>query len=337
MTRRERLRAAVSRAPVDRVPYVFWRHFPAVDRSPAGLAQATLRFHERYGGDALVLTPAAGWAVEAWGCVAGEQLAPDGHRPCAGCAVRHGEDWRRIRPLDPVAAPGYAELLETIIRLGFDRRLGDAPALIMLPSPLSVARRLSGARLATDLAERPEAVTAALEAITETLAGFADLALAEGIAGVFFSIEVATRDALGEDAYARFGEPWDQRVLAGVRDRAFPTIVHGHGDRLLFDRLARLPADVLSWHDRATAPSLAEGQAAVAGAVLGGLDPWGTLRDGTAALAVAEVEDALAQTGGLGLIVGPGCLLPPHTPDATVAAVVRALGGALEPLPGVAL
>ena len=43
MSRRERIRAAINREPVDRVPYAVWRHFPAVDRSPAGLAQATTR------------------------------------------------------------------------------------------------------------------------------------------------------------------------------------------------------------------------------------------------------------------------------------------------------
>ena len=49
MSRLERLRAAIARQPVDRIPYAFWRHFPTVDRSPAGLAQATLRFHDHYG------------------------------------------------------------------------------------------------------------------------------------------------------------------------------------------------------------------------------------------------------------------------------------------------
>ena len=47
--RRERLLAAINSEPVDRVPYAVWRHFPSVDRSAAGLAQTTLRFHERYG------------------------------------------------------------------------------------------------------------------------------------------------------------------------------------------------------------------------------------------------------------------------------------------------
>ena len=70
------------------------------------------------------------------------------------------------------------------------------------------------------------------------------------------------------------------------------------------------------------------------GAVIGGLHQWKTLRDGTAEQAVAEVRDAIAQTDGTGLIVGPGCVLPMNTPDATVAAVVQALGGPLKKIPG---
>jgi len=61
-----------------------------------------------------------------------------------------------------------------------------------------------------------------------------------------------------------------------------------------------------------------------------------TLAQGSADEAAAEVKEAIAETEGVGVIVGPGCVLPMHTPDATLAAVVRALGGRLTSLPGVA-
>jgi signal-transduction protein with cAMP-binding, CBS, and nucleotidyltransferase domain len=76
---------------------------------------------------------------------------------------------------------------------------------------------------------------------------------------------------------------------------------------------------------------------AVPGAVIGGLHQWKTLRDGTPEQCVAETQDAIAQTKGRGLIVGPGCVLPMNTPDANVAAVIKELGGPLKPLPGVQL
>jgi uroporphyrinogen decarboxylase len=336
MSRRERILAALNRQPVDRVPYAVWRHFPTVDRSPAGLAQATLRFHERYGSDFIKVTPAGGYAVQAWGCVESTELREDGHRPCATCAVRDAGDWKKIRPLDPGAAPGWVDHIETIIRMGFDRRIGDAPVVPTLFSPLSLARKLSGDRLALDLRENPQAVTDALEAITETLVRFAALALDEGVSGIFYSIQAASRSVHREEDYLRFGEPYDRRVLESVRDRSILTIVHAHGTALMFEQLARLPGHAWNWDDRATPPSLAAGKAQVPGAVIGGLDQWKTLRDGTPEAAADEARDAVAQTDGLGLVVGPGCVLPMETPDANVAAVVRALGGPLKPIPGVA-
>ena len=79
MTKLERVQAALTRQPTDRPPYAFWRHFPNVDRAPAGLAQTTLRFHERYGSDFIKITPAGSFAVEAWGCVESQEERPDGH------------------------------------------------------------------------------------------------------------------------------------------------------------------------------------------------------------------------------------------------------------------
>jgi uroporphyrinogen decarboxylase len=335
MSRRERIQAAIAREPVDRVPYAFWRHFPTVDRSPAGLAQATLRFHERYGSDFLKVTPRAGYPVEAWGCVEDDAVLPGGHRPCASHGVRSPLDWKRIRPLDPAAAEGYVEQLEVIVRLGFDRRIGDAPVVPTLFSPLSIAHKLAGERLATDLREHPDLVAGALEAIADTQARLAELALAEGVSGIFYSIQAASRSVHAEEVYARFGEPHDRRVLESIRGRSTLTIVHGHGDALMFERLAALPGHAWSWADRLTPPTLAEGRAAVAGAVVGGLDQWATLRDGTPEAAAAETEDAVARTGSTGVIVAPGCVLPMNTPDATLAAVVKALGGPLKPMPGV--
>jgi uroporphyrinogen decarboxylase len=336
MGRRERLLAAINREPVDRIPYAVWRHFPAVDRSPAGLAQATLRFHERYGSDFIKLTPRGGYAVEAWGCVEGDEVRPDGHRPCVRCAVRDAADWKTIRPLDPASAPGWSGEIETIVRIGFDRRIGDAPVLPTLFSPLSLARKLSGDRLTHDLRAEPGLVTDALEAITETLIRFAAQALAEGVSGIFYSIQAASFSVSSEEDYARFGEPYDRRVLESVRDTSMLTVVHCHGDRLMFDRLAALPGNAWNWDDRAAGPTLAEGKATTVGAVIGGLDQWRTLRDGTPEGAAAEARDAIAQTGGLGLIVGAGCVLPMQTPDPNVVAVVQALGGPLKKIPGIA-
>jgi uroporphyrinogen decarboxylase len=325
MTKFERVQAALKREPTDRPPYAFWRHFPDVDRSAAALAQSTLRFHERYGSDFLKVTPTGGYAVEDWGCVESDEVAPDGHRACARHAVTSFDDWKKIRPLR-LESTGWGAHLETILRCVVDRR-ADCSTLPTIFSPLSLARKLSGERLNYDLKENPQAVTDALEAITETILTFADACFLEGAEGIFYSVMAASTDLHTEDEYRRFGEPYDRRVLEHVRPKSKLTVLHCHGSNLMFDILAALPAHAWNWDDRRAGPSLRDGQRHVPGAVIGGLDQWGALRDGTPDAASAEAQDALAQTGGRGVILGPGCVLPSQTSDLALVEVIKSIGG----------
>jgi uroporphyrinogen decarboxylase len=325
MTKFERVQAALKREPTDRPPYAFWRHFPDVDRSAAALAQSTLRFHERYGSDFLKVTPTGGYAVEDWGCVESDEVAPDGHRPCARHAVTTFDDWKKIRPLR-LESTGWGAHLETILRCVVDRR-ADCSTLPTIFSPLSLARKLSGERLNYDLKENPQAVTDALEAITETILTFADACFLEGAEGIFYSVMAASRDLHTEDEYRRFGEPYDRRILEHVRPKSKLTVLHCHGSSLMFDVLAALPAHAWNWDDRRAGPSLRDAQRQVPGAVIGGLDQWGALRDGTPDAASAEAQDALAQTGGRGLILGAGCVLPSQTSDLALVEMIKSIGG----------
>jgi uroporphyrinogen decarboxylase len=328
MTKRERTLAAIKRQPTDRPPYAFWRHFPNVDRSPAALAQSTLRFHERYGSDFLKVTPAGGYAVEDWGCVESDELAPDGHRPCLRHAVNAIEDWKRIRPV-AMESTGWATHIESVIRCVVDRR-ADCSVIPTVFSPLSLARKLSGDRLNYDLKENTRLVEDALLAITDTILAFMEACFREGAEGVFYSVQAASRTFHTEEEYARFGEPYDRRILETVREHSRLTVLHCHGERLMFERLASLPADVWNWDDRRAGPSLAEGKAMVPGAVQGGLNQWTTLRQGTAPDAQAEARDALAQTADTGVILGAGCVLLPDHSDAAMVGLVESLGGTVK-------
>ena len=335
MSRRDRLRATVRREPVDRPPYAFWRHFPTADRSPAGLAQAALRFHDRYGSDFLALVPPAGYAAQAWGCEeVAETARPDGSRACARCAIDHPEDWRAIRPLDPATASGYSDVVEALVRVGFDRRIGDAPVVVVLPAPSTIAARLGGGRFGAHLLEWPGLVGDALRALAETQLRFAELCLGEGLAGVLYSVHVPDEPALGAAAYVDLLEAHDRAVLEGLGDRASLRVVHVTGP-VAFARVATWPADVVSWRPGGGLPTLPDGHARLAGAALGGLDPQ-ALRDQPPAHAVAAARAALTGAGDRGLIVGPVGPVWPDTPDEVLTAVVRAMGGSTRPILGLA-
>jgi uroporphyrinogen decarboxylase len=81
----------------------------------------------------------------------------------------------------------------------------------------------------------------------------------------------------------------------------------------------------INWHDRLTAPSLGEARARFTGGLVGGLGEGRTLLRGPAEAAAAEAREAIAQTGGRGILVGPGCVLPLATPDAHLSAVLAAV------------
>jgi len=329
MNKFDRIQAAINRLPVDRIPYAFWRHFPEVDRNPVALAQTTLRFHDRYGCDFLKMSPRAGYAVEDWGCMESDIVMPDGHRPCARHAVNGSDDWKKIKPLDIVGS-AYGQEIEALIRIVVDRRT-DAPVVPTVFSPLTLARKLSGDRLNQDLRERPEAVVDALEAISETLLRFVNLCLDEEAAGIFYAIQAASRRFHTEEEYLRFGEPYDRRILEAAMARAHLVIIHAHGDELMSDQLARLPAHAWNWDSRNAPPTLREGKAKVPGAVIGGLNQFETFKKGRdPEEAQAEANDAIDQTEGIGLIIAPGCVIPPDSSDKTLIELAKSLGGTVQ-------
>src|SRR5262249_62029582 len=73
----------------------------------------------------------------------------------------------------------------------------------------------------------------------------------------------------------RLADPHARRILEAVRGKSKLTIVHAHGERLMFDRLATLPAHAWNWDDRRAGPPLRDSLSRVSGAGLGGGRPWG--------------------------------------------------------------
>lgn len=320
MTKRERLAAALARAPVDRAPVAFWRHVPELDHDPRQLAGAMLAFHRRWDLDVVKMMSSGVYCVEDWGCRVAYTGAPSGAKQCTAHAVQAPGDWERIRPLDPGAGALGREL--EAVRLVARGRPDDAPILHTVFSPLTIARKLAGDRLRADLAEHPARVDAALDAITDTMARYAVAALAAGADGLFVATQTACPDAATPAEHARFETPFLRRVLEAVAGRSTVTLLHAHGTDVYFDATAALPVHAVNWHDRRTAPSLAEGKRRFGGCVVGGLAEWTTLRSGPAGAVAAEVREAIAQTGGRGLVVAPGCVLPLDVPDAHLEAAV---------------
>jgi uroporphyrinogen decarboxylase len=283
-----------------------------------------LEFHRRWDLDLIKVMASGVYCVEDWGCRVAYLGSPNGAKQCTEHAVKTTADWARIRPLDP-GGGALGRELEAVRRIRAGRP-DDAPILHTAFSPFTIARKLAGERLGEDMAAAPDAVAAALEAITETTIRHARAALEAGADGVFFATQAAAADVLSAEAHARWDLPSARRVLEAVHPASTLTLLHVHGTGIHFDAVAALPAHAINWHDRLTAPTLAEAKRRrSAGAVVGGLAEGSTLRRGPVDAVAEQVRDALRQTDGIGVVVGPGCVVPLDVPDAHLAAVVDAV------------
>ena len=326
MTKSERVLSTIARQPVDRPPVAFWRHVPEVDHTARGLADAMLAFHRRWDLDLIKVMSSGVYCVEDWGCKVAYQGAVNGAKVCTKHAVQSRGDWSRIKPLDS----GFGALGRELeaVRLIARGRGDDAPVIHTLFSPLTIARKLAGDRVVTDLREAPEAVTPALEAIGETVARYAEASLEAGADGIFFATQAANPESFTRDEHERFDLVHVRRILRFIQGRSKLTMLHAHGDTPYLDAFAGISMHALNWHDRTTTPDLKTAASQFSAvALVGGLNQQGTVRRGTPDAVAAETRDAIAQTGGVGLIVGPGCVLPLDAPDANLEAVVKTVKG----------
>ena len=278
--------------------------------------------------DFLKVTPTGGYAVADWGCVESDEVAA--RRPSAVRAPR-GQCSRGLEE-DPPGEDGVDRRGPRTSRpssAAWWTGARTAPPLPTVFSPLSLARKLSGDRLNYDLKENPQAVTDALEAITETILAFMDACFREGAEGIFYSVQAASTAFHTEEEYRRFGEPYDRRILEAVRpqlqahDPALPR-------RAPDVRSPRRPARRRLELGRSPRGPVAAGRAGPGARARSSAGSTSGTRSRTATprgRPRAEARDALAQTDGRGVILGAGCVLPVGTSDATLVKIAQTLGG----------
>jgi len=321
MTHRERIDAAVRGERPDHVPVALWRHFPLDDQRADKLAQAHIALYRAYDPDLLKVTPGGGYYGDDWGLHAGYKPNREGTRTYSGRPIKKAADWGRLKRLD-VSQGAHGREVHAI-RLVAEAVGRDVPVLETVFSPLSVARTLAGEQATVRyLREDPEALHQGLEVIADSTAGFVRAVLAAGADGIFFSTQMATTDLLTEEEYEEFGRPYDLRILEAAGDAL--TFLHLHGVHVMFDLIASYPVQILNWHARETAPTIAEARARVSTCLACGVDAWNTLAKATPEAVAEEVRSAIADTGGRGHIVTTGCVMPVDTPEANIRAAVAA-------------
>jgi uroporphyrinogen decarboxylase len=328
LTHRRRLEACLAGTPIDRVPVALWRHFPVDDQTPAGLAAAAAHFQETYDFDLVKVTPASSFCLKDWG--AGDQWRgnPEGTRDYTIRPIRQPEDWLTLPVLDPRRGALGAQLdcLEMLVK----RFEPDTPVLQTIFSPLSQAKNLVGPdQLIVHLRRWPEAVLAGLRTITATTRAFMEAMLALQPSGIFYAVQHASFGLLTPAEFETFGRAFDLPILEQARP-LWLNMLHLHGEEVMFDAVTDYPVQVLNWHDRHTAPNLAQARERFAGVLCGGLRKDETMVLGDPQSVRAEAFDAVRQTQGTRFILGTGCVTPTVAPRANLLAARQSVEAAAE-------
>jgi uroporphyrinogen decarboxylase len=320
MTHWERMEAAVAGQAVDRVPVSLWRHFPGIDLDPAGLAEACVGWQRTYDFDLVKFMPGGTYGVEDWGATSADVGSPIGARAVIRPGLTAAEAWPRLARLAPTE--GHLGREVKALALAAAALNGEVPILQTVFSPLTTAIKLAGDRVFADLRRRPDLVEAGLAIIAETTIGFARACLQAGAHGLFFATQCASYRMLNAAEHLRFGVRYDRLVLDAVAGESKFTMLHLHGNDVMFDQVLDYPVNMVNWHDRRSDLDLAGAMSRFDGLLVGGLNEATTLPNGRIEAIKREVRDAIAQTNGSRLMIAPGCVIPIATPESHYRAVI---------------
>ncbi len=325
MDSRARVEAALAGGDLDRPPAGAWGHRYRDEWTPEKLAQGTIDRARRLGWDFVKFQPRATFFAEAFGAA----YRPAGHSRRAPVIdeppVKNLDDWKALRLFDQKVMDEQVRALGMVVQ-----GLGDrVPVLQTVFSPLSVASYLVGRenrRLVREMRSSPDVVLPALERIADALIDFSDKSVAAGAAGIFYAISgFATPDSMPAAVYDELALPLDRRILESLRTAAWFNVLHLCGSHVNMDVARRLPVQAVSYsiHNQGN-PSLAEARRLSGRAVMGGLEQRRALVGGPPETIAGQVREAIAATAGRGLLLAPGCSVPPQAPDANLRTMMEA-------------
>lgn len=325
LNHRERIETILAGEKPDRYAASFWRHYFHLENSAEGTVAAMLDFQNRFDWDFIKINPRADYHVQDWGLKLKYSTDEFAKHDKLAFPINSPDHWTKIEPL-PTTAPALAEHLEVVRQLR--KEVGDdLPLLMTVFTPLSLAGRMIPDRelLPTHIRDYPALLHSALEAITETFCRYVEELRNAGADGIFYATtHWASADKLTWQEYEEFGLPYDLRVIQASGEDAI-NVLHVCESNNFLAELA--PYDyrsaIYNWDaDHATNCSLKKGREMLDNRTLMGGFPY------TEKLVELSVDDAnqrmdqlLNEFSPTELIIGPGCAIPPETPEAILQAI----------------
>lgn len=326
MTKRERVRAALSKQEVDRIPISIWHHIPDADQDPIELAERTIQLTRDHDYDFIKMMPFGNYGAQDYGLSVKFYCTPDKTAKEREFGIADPEEWKRIEPL-PAYYGTYGKQVQFAQQLQKRLKGDDIPYIQTIFSPLTIAKKLAGPRVFEDMRSYPEYLHQALQAMTETTINFCRANIEAGVSGFFFASQCSSFNYCTLEEYQEFGTRYDLQILEAIQRDTWFNVVHIHGENTMFELLASYPVNCVNWHDRWVSPSLAEARKITDKCLLGGLhERW--FVEAEPDQIPAHLREAVEAAGRTGLMLGPGCVAKLNTPPINFY-VARVAVGAL--------
>lgn len=317
ITSEMRVRAALALDVTDRPPVSLWGHEFDKEWFTNSLADSTVDRAQRLGLDWVKVQFRATVFAEAVG--AWYQPDPSGlvepiqRKP----AVSNVDDWNLVieRALAPVLPDVFEDQL-AVLRRVLMATSSTTPVVHTIFSPISICHYLVRGGMPEVQAwfqSHPQLMSRVLEALGTMMARYGSAAIENGASGVLYGTlpGYASPKLMSSNEYADVVLPSDLISLDGTTAGWFNT-VHFCADSIFFEHIKQMPVQAVNWEDRGSGNlSLSEAREFLQIAVMGGLDRYAALRDGTAADVAAEVASVFERCSTPGLMVSPNCSVSP--------------------------
>lgn len=335
LTSKQRVAAALSAKPYDRVPVNLLisdhaAQFAGVtvteyESSSTLLVKGQVAAFRCYGHDFVNVGPGLAGIPEAFG--ARISIPPASNPYIAAPAIESLSDVDRLTVPDPETAarlPIFLDAAERILR-----EVGDVvPVTMTVGAPFTAACNIYGTeRLLRELRRNEVLVHRLLRIATDGIIAFGRAAIARG-ARIGLADPTASGSVVGRPVFERFALPYLQEVvtaLTAATGGAAPSLHVCGRTQAIWSQLADTGASALSLDD---VVDLEEAKAKIGSrvALVGNIRPSETMFLGTPKDVIANAKACLAkaQDNPAGYVLGMGCGLPVNAPRENVRALVQA-------------
>ncbi len=312
-----RIEALLAGKKLDSPAINLWKHFPPYDEDPKELIKKTIQFQERFNWDFVKVTYQGLFSIQDWGSKIKwperDSKWPD---TCSNVGVvtepsiKNVEDWGKLE----VKSMNEGSWADTIAAAKgvVDHFKGEAPVVVTIFNPLTTAAKMSGTSMVEHMRQDPVTFKKGLDVISDTTQLFIEELVKMGADGIFLASQLCSHDKMTVEEYEIYGRPYDLRMLDLAKEKMWFNIIHMHATEPMFEMLSEYPVQALNWHDRLVKDyPLSKGREICKDKILiGGVDEFKVLADGSDEELKAHLKDAIDQVEDGRMILGPGCCVP---------------------------